>query len=265
MQPHTNSKRSLSLQDKTVLITGASSGIGRSCAFRFAEEGCNLILAARRVERLMELKREIGSNYHNIDVVVKPLDVTDKQSVEKFCKSLEHRVDILINNAGLSKGMSKIHEGEIEDWEQMIDTNIKGVLYVTRHLVPPMIKNGYGHIVYIGSTAGRQTYVGGSVYCATKFAIKALNSATKQDLLGTPVRCSSIDPGAVETEFSLVRFNNNADKADAVYEGITPLTAEDIADTICFAVTRPLHVNISEILLMPSDQAPNMMFHRNTK
>ena len=171
-------------------------------------------------------------------------------------------MDILINNAGLSRGLDKLHEGSFQDWEEMIDTNIKGLLYLTRFIVPGMVSRGRGDIVNLGSIAGRQTYPGGNVYCATKAAVRVISEGLKQDLLGTPVRVSSVDPGLVETEFSQVRFRGDSDRAKKTYQGLTPLTPDDIADVVFFCVTRPPHVNISEVLLMPIDQAGATLLNR---
>jgi NADP-dependent 3-hydroxy acid dehydrogenase YdfG len=251
----------VSIKDQIVLITGASSGIGAACAKIFAEAGAKLILVARRQERLEELAQMLkGTAVHLL-----PLDVRDRVSVESAFSSLPadwSNVDILINNAGLSRGLNKLHEGSIQDWEEMLDTNIKGLLYCTRFLVPGMVNRGRGHVVNLGSIAGHQTYPGGNVYCASKAAVKAISEGLKQDLLGTPVRVTSVDPGLVETEFSNVRFHGDTDRAKKVYQGLTPLTPEDIADVIFFCVTRPAHVNISEILLVPTDQATATLVNR---
>ncbi|MBD1835856.1 SDR family oxidoreductase [Cyanobacteria bacterium FACHB-472] len=251
----------VSIKDQIVLITGASSGIGAACAKIFAEAGAKLILVARRQERLEELAQMLkGTTVHLL-----PLDVRDRVSVESAFSSLPadwSNVDILINNAGLSRGLNKLHEGSIQDWEEMLDTNIKGLLYCTRFLVPGMVNRGRGHVVNLGSIAGHQTYPGGNVYCASKAAVKAISEGLKQDLLGTPVRVSSVDPGLVETEFSNVRFHGDTDRAKKVYQGLTPLAPEDIADVIFFCVTRPAHVNISEILLVPTDQATATLVNR---
>ena len=255
----------LSLQDKTILITGASSGIGAACAKIFAQAGAKLLLVARRQERLEQLAAEL-SKASSIHLLT--LDVGDRSSVESALSTLPDSwstVDILINNAGLSRGLDKLYEGNFQDWEEMIDTNVKGLLYLTRCVVPGMVSRGRGHVVNLGSVAGRQTYPGGNVYCATKAAVRVISEGLKQDLLGTPVRVSSIDPGMVETEFSQVRFHGDAERAKRVYQGVTPLTPDDIADVIFFCVTRPPHVNISEILLMPTDQAGVMLLNKQTK
>ncbi len=253
-----------SLKNQIVSITGASSGIGAACARVFAQAGAKLILAARRQQRLEELAEELTQKFAcQLHLVV--LDVRSRASVELALSNLPpswEAVDILINNAGLSRGLDKLHEGNIEDWEEMIDTNVKGLLYVTRELLPGMVSRGKGHIVNIGSIAGHQTYPGGNVYCASKAAVRVISEGLKQDLLGTPVRVSSVDPGMVETEFSEVRFHGDTSRAKNVYQGLTPLTPEDVADVVFFCVTRPPHVNISEVLLVPTDQATATLIHR---
>lgn len=253
----------ISIQEQIVLITGASSGIGAACAKVFAQAGAKLILAARRQERLDEMADELSKFASSIHLL--PLDVRDRSSVESALSNLPDSwssVDILINNAGLSRGLDKLQEGSFQDWEEMIDTNIKGLLYLTRLVVPGMVSRGRGHVVNLGSTAGHQTYPGGNVYCATKAAVRVISEGLKQDLLGTPVRVSSVDPGLVETEFSQVRFRGDIERAKKVYQGLTPLTPADVADVVFFCVTRPPHVNISEVLLMPTDQAGSMLFNR---
>jgi len=256
----------ISLQNQIILITGASSGIGAACARVFASAGAKLILAARRWERLQQLGNTLTKE-RNVEVHLLHLDVRDRSAVESAISSLPAAwsdIDILINNAGLSRGLDKLQEGEIQGWEEMIDTNIKGLLYVTRYVVPGMVKRDRGHIVNLGSIAGHQTYPGGNIYCATKAAVRAISEGLKQDLLGTRVRVTSIDPGMVETEFSDVRFYGDTARADKVYQGVTPLTGEDVADVILFCVTRSPHVNINELILMPLDQASATLVHRQT-
>jgi len=245
-----------------VLITGASSGIGAACARLLATMGARLILSARRADKLAQLAEELGTSSYLL-----PLDVRDSNLVQVALASLPEvweKVDILINNAGLSRGLNKLQNGELQDWEEMIDTNVKGLLYVTRAVVPGMIERGRGHIVNLGSLAGHQTYPGGNVYCATKAAVRVISEGLKQDLLGTAVRVTSIDPGLVETEFSQVRFRGDLNKADQVYQGLTPLSAEDVAEVISFCLTRPPHVNINEILLMPVAQSGATLVHRQS-
>jgi NADP-dependent 3-hydroxy acid dehydrogenase YdfG len=253
----------LSVQNQIVLITGASSGIGAACAKVFANAGAKLILAARRLERLQELVEL--SDTTSVQFHLLQLDVSDRSAVESAISTLPPAwsdIDILINNAGLSRGLDKLHEGDIQDWEEMIDTNIKGLLYLTRYVVPGMVKRDRGHVVNIGSIAGHQTYPNGNVYCGTKAAVRAISEGLKQDLLGTPIRVSSVDPGMVETEFSEVRFHGDSDRAKKVYQGVTPLTPDDVADVIFFCVTRPSHVNINEVVLMPVDQASATLVNR---
>ena len=254
----------MTLQDRIVLITGASSGIGSATARVFAQAGAKLILTARRQDRLEQLADELGKEFASSTHLLS-LDVRDAIAVESAISNLSadwSSIDVLINNAGLSRGLEKLQAGSIQDWEEMIDTNIKGLLYLTRAIVPGMISRGRGHVVNLGSTAGHQTYPNGNVYCATKAAVRVISEGLKQDLLGTPVRVSSVDPGLVETEFSQVRFRGDTERAKKVYQGLTPLTPTDVADVIFFCVTRPLHVNISEVLLMPTDQAGSMLFNR---
>ncbi len=250
------------LANRTVLITGASAGIGLATARVFAAEGARLLLAARRLDRL---NAEATSLNGAAGVYTVQLDVTDAEAVDRTIGALPaqwQEIDILINNAGLSRGLDKLYEGKRQDWEEMIDTNVKGLLYVTRAVVPGMVARGRGHIVNLGSTAGRVTYPSGAVYCATKAAERSITEGLREDLLGTPLRVTTIDPGMVETEFSEVRFRGDKERAAKVYENITPLTPEDVADAIVYAVTRPPHVNISEILLTPLAQANSLLFHR---
>jgi 3-hydroxy acid dehydrogenase / malonic semialdehyde reductase len=254
----------VSMQNQIVLITGASSGIGHACARIFAQAGAKLILAARRQERLELLADELSLAFSG-DTYLIQLDVRDRIAVESALQSLPapwSNIDILINNAGLSRGLDKLHEGNFQDWEEMIDTNIKGLLYLTRYIVPGMVERGRGHVVNIGSIAGHQTYPGGNVYCASKAAVRVISEGLKQDLLGTSVRVTSVDPGLVETEFSQVRFHGDTERAKKVYQGLTPLTPDDVADVVFFCATRPAHVNISEVMLVPTDQANATLVHR---
>lgn len=253
-----------SIQNQIVLITGASSGIGAACAHFFAEAGARLILVARRLERLEALASALKTQF-GTETLLLQLDVGDRPRVESTLGALPEdwvAVDILVNNAGLSRGLDKLHEGDFQDWEEMIDTNIKGLLYVTRAILPGMVQRDRGHVINIGSIAGHQPYPGGNVYCATKAAVKSLTECIKLDLLGTAVRITSVDPGMVETEFSEVRFHGDGDRARKVYQGLTPLTAEDIADVVLYCATRPAHVNINDIILMPVDQASTTMAYR---
>ncbi|MDZ8031752.1 SDR family oxidoreductase [Nostoc sp. DedSLP04] len=255
-----------SLQNQIILITGASSGIGTACAKIFAGAGAKLILAARRLERLQQLADTLSKDF-STEIHLLQLDVRDRHAVESAIANLPpawSNIDILINNAGLSRGLDKLHEGSFQDWEDMIDTNVKGLLYVSRYVVPGMVSRDRGHVVNLGSIAGHQTYPGGNVYCATKAAVRAISEGLKQDLLGTQVRVTSVDPGMVETEFSEVRFHGDAERANKVYQGVTPLTADDVADVIFFCVTRSPHVNINEVVLMPVDQASATLVNRRT-
>lgn len=255
----------ISLKDKIALVTGASSGIGAATARAFAAAGAKLILTARRQERLQQLAAELQEQF-NTETLLLTFDVRVRESVISELSNLPlawQGVDILVNNAGLSRGLSKLYEGSIDDWEEMIDANVKGLLYVTRTIVPGMVARGQGHVVNIGSIAGRAAYPGGNVYCASKAAVRTISEGLKQDLLGTPVRVTDIEPGLVETEFSIVRFHGDEQRANKVYENLTPLTAADVADVVLFVVTRPPHVNISELLLVPTDQANATLVYRH--
>ncbi len=254
----------IDLSGKTVFITGASSGIGKATAEAFAAEGARLLLAARRTDRLEAERQRLGeagaARIHTF-----ALDVSKSDEVEATLAGLPTEwksIDVLINNAGLSRGLDKLYEGKIQDWEEMIDTNVKGLLYVSRAIVPGMMERSSGHVVNIGSTAGHLTYPNGAVYCATKAAERAITEGLRDDLLGTPVRVTTIDPGMVETEFSEVRFRGDKNKAANVYKDITPLRPEDIADAIVWAVSRPAHVNISGVLITPVAQANSLLIHR---
>jgi serine 3-dehydrogenase len=255
---------SLDLNDEHVLITGASSGIGRACAEAFAARGCRLLLAARRVERLEELSAALRER-HGTDVLTVALDVRDREAVDEWVDGLPEtwqKIDILVNNAGLARGRAPLHEGDVADWEEMIDTNLKGLLWVTRAVLPGMIGRGRGHVINIGSIAGHEVYPGGSVYCATKHAVAALNRCLAIDTLGTGVRVSSVDPGMVETEFSLVRFHGDAERAEGVYDGLEALRGEDVAEAVVFCATRPSHATVREMILMPTAQAAAVHIHR---
>jgi 3-hydroxy acid dehydrogenase / malonic semialdehyde reductase len=252
------------LKNQTVLISGASSGIGEACALLLAPLGVRLILMARRLERLEIVAtycNGAGANPGNLLVIEH--DVREPFDLMRLPEDWRS-IDILINNAGLSRGMTKLQEGLLTDWEEMIDTNVKGLLYMTRAIVPGMVERQRGHVVNVGSIAGHQTYPAGNVYCGTKAAVRAISEGLKIDLLGTPIRVTNIDPGMVDTEFSTVRFHGDTERAAKVYEGLTPLTGVDIAETVLFALTRPAHVNISEILLVPTDQATPTLVHRRS-
>ncbi len=253
-----------SLNNKIVFISGASSGIGAACAEAFAALGARLILCARRLPHLEKITADLREKY-NSPIHIFQLDVTDRDAVAAAINNLPtdwQAIDILINNAGLAAGFAGVQNGDIDDWERMIDTNIKGLLYLTRAIIPGMITRNQGHIINIGSTAGHEVYPNGAVYCATKYAVRAINLGLKHDLLGTNIRVSSVDPGMVDTEFSIVRFAGDQQKAAAVYQGLTPLTANDVADAIIYCASRPAHVNIREIVLLPVDQASATRVHR---
>ena len=254
----------MSLRGKTVFITGASSGIGEATAYAFAAEGARLLLAARRLDKLTAVADQARAQ-GSPDVRAFELDVRDQPAVTAAVEGLPAewaQIDVLVNNAGLSRGLDKLYEGSIEDWEEMIDTNVKGLLYVTRAVVPGMVERKTGHVINLGSTAGELPYPGGAVYCASKAAEKSINDGLRQDLLGTPVRVTSIDPGMVETDFSLVRFHGDEERAAKVYKGLTPLTPEDIADTIVWTAGRPAHVNIARVSITSIHQANSLLFHR---
>ncbi len=245
------------LKNKITLITGASAGIGEACAHSFAREGSHLILAARREDKVAALAEAISAQY-GVKTHALKLDVRDRESVNATIEGLPSEwaeIDILINNAGLSRGLDKIQEAYYLDWDEMIDTNVKGLLWVSRAVMPGFVDRDRGHVINIGSIAGRQVYTGGNVYCATKYAVKAITQGMRLDLVGTKVRCSSVDPGMVETEFSEVRFRGDLEKADPVYKNFPPLQPVDIAETVLFCATRPPHVNIQDVLVMPQDQA----------
>lgn len=252
------------MKGKIVLITGASAGIGEACARAFAAAGADLILAARTLPKLESLAKELSAS-HGVRVLPLMLDVRHRVAVERTLGSLEPDwadVDVLVNNAGLGRGMDKLHEGNPDEWDEMLDTNVKGLLSVTRFVVPGMVARGRGHVINVGSLAGRETYPGGNVYCATKFAVKALTRGLKMDLLGTPIRVTTIDPGMVETDFSVVRFRGDKERAAKVYENIEALRPEDIADAVLWAATRPPRVNITEMVVLPTAQASATLNHR---
>lgn len=252
-------------KNKCVLITGASSGIGYACAELFAKEGARLLLCGRRTEKLTELAQTLKQKYA-VDVHVFSLDVTDPKAVQYSLDSLPEswqQIDILVNNAGLALGMEKLHEGNLEDWDQMIDTNLKGLLYVTRYVLANMVKRNQGHVINLSSIAAHQVYPGGAVYCATKSAVSAITDALKMDVHGTKIRVTSIDPGMVKTDFSMIRFKGDEKRAAAVYSGVDALTAEDIADVVIFCATRPPHVDVRQVVIMPTDQTSVLMCHRD--
>lgn len=249
---------------KIALITGATSGIGKATAERLAENGFDIIITGRRKEKLQELEDVLKKEY-NADVLSLEFDVRNYAEVEKYLGSLPERwkrVDVLVNNAGLAVGLNSIQEGVVDDWERMIDTNIKGLLYVTRIISPGMVERRSGHIINIGSIASREVYANGGVYCATKHAVKALSQGMRLDMVDYGVKVTLVCPGAVETEFSLVRFKGDQTRADKVYDGFVPLTAEDVADAIYYAVSAPDHVDVQDVLLMAKAQASATVFHK---
>lgn len=242
---------------KIALITGATAGIGEATAELFAREGYNLILTGRRNERLEKLAAHLNKKY-NVEVAVSSFDVRNRDEVTENLEGLPakwKKVNVLVNNAGLSQGLDPIDKGDIDDWDRMIDTNIKGLLYVTKIVSNWMITSGHGHIVNLGSIAGKEVYANGNVYCASKYAVDALNQGMRIDLLPHGIKVTAIHPGAVETEFSVVRFKGDEKRAKKVYEGFDALAAEDVAETIWFVVSRPAHVNINELVVMPTAQA----------
>lgn len=254
-----------SLKNKTVFITGASAGIGEACALEFAKQGANIILTARRIERIKALAGKLGKEY-GVKTLALQLDVQDKKAVEETVSSLGaewKKIDILINNAGMAKGLVKFYEDDIQNWEEIIDTNVKGLLYVTRNILPGMAERRSGHIINLGSIAGYEAYGKGAVYCASKHAVRAITNSIRIDCLDKNVRVSSISPGMVETEFSEVRFFGDKQKAKDVYKGLEALTPQDIAETAVFIAMRPKHVNISEVIVTPTAQANAFISYRN--
>lgn len=253
------------MENKTVFITGASSGIGNGCARKFAKEGWNLILNARNESKLKELKSELESEYPEIEIYLLPFDVRNREQIKAALEALPSEwktIDVLVNNAGLVIGVDKEFEGNLDEWDIVIDTNIKGLLAMTRLVVPGMVERGCGHIINIGSIAGDAAYPGGSVYCATKAAVKALSDGLRIDLVDTPLRVTNIKPGMVETNFTVVRYRGDKDAADNFYKGIRPLTGEDVAETVYFAASAPEHIQIAEVLLMPTYQATGTISYK---
>ena len=242
---------------KIALITGATSGIGEACAHLFAKEKYDLILTGRRADRLEKLAKKLNTKY-NVEIAVSQFDVRNREEVIENLEGLPakwKKVNVLINNAGLSQGLDPIDKGNLDDWDTMIDTNVKGLLYVSKVVSNWMIGNGRGHIVNIGSIAGKEVYPNGNVYCASKHAVDALNKGMRLDLVSHGIKVTAIHPGAVETEFSEVRFKGDKERAKKVYDGFDALAADDIAETIWFAVSRPAHVNINDMVVMPTAQA----------
>ncbi len=249
---------------KTALITGATAGIGKATAERLAKEGFDIIITGRRKEKLEELQSSIQKAY-KVEVLLLEFDVCNYAEVQKYLGNLPERwknVDVLVNNAGLAVGLSPIHEGVVNDWERMIDTNIKGLLYVTRAITPHMVERKSGHIINVGSISSKEVYTNGAVYCATKHAVKALSQGMRLDMVNYGIKVTLVCPGAVETEFSVVRFKGDQSRADKVYDGFTPLAAEDIADAIYYAVSAPDHVDVQDVLVMPKAQASATIIHK---
>lgn len=252
------------LRGKHILITGATSGIGMASAELFAEKGVDLTITGRRSDRLNELKNDLENRF-GISVTAKAFDIRDRQECSKCVDSLQKPVDILLNNAGLAAGKDPIHQGDFSDWDQMVDTNIKGLLSMTRFVSEKMRERNSGHIINIGSIAGHEAYPGGSVYCATKHAVKAITQAAKMDLTGTNIRVSAVSPGLVETEFSDVRFHGDSEKAKQVYKDMIPLEGRDIAEIIWFVANRPEHVNILDTVVIPVAQSSSTIVARTEK
>lgn len=252
------------IRGRTVLVTGATAGIGASCARAFAREGARVVATGRRTERLEALAAELRDE-HGAEVWTGSLDVRDRAAVESFRDELRADgvvPDVVINNAGKARGMDPLQSGDPDDWDEMIDTNVKGLLWVTRAFLPAMIEADRGHVVNIGSIAGRWTYPKGNVYCGTKYAVVALTEGLNMDLAGTRVRVSSVDPGLVETEFSEVRFHGDSERAESVYRGYTPLSPDDVADAVLYVVNAPEHVDVFNLVLMPTDQRHATIVHK---
>lgn len=245
---------------RTALITGATSGIGEGCARRFARGGYDLILTGRNEEKLSALCKELTEAGTKVQTLV--FDVRDREAAATAVDSIDVPVDVLVNNAGLALGLEKLYVGDYEDWETMIDTNIKGLLTMTRLIVPKMVERGSGHIINIGSVAGDAAYANGNVYCATKSAVKALSDGLRIDLAETPLRVTNVKPGLVETHFSVTRFHGDQQRADNVYKGIKPLTGDDIADVVFYAAEAPAHVQIAEVLVLATHQANGTVIYR---
>jgi 3-hydroxy acid dehydrogenase / malonic semialdehyde reductase len=249
---------------KIIFITGATSGIGEASARKFAQQGWDVIIAGRRKDRLDKLEKELRSS--NTDVLSLCFDVRKQNEVHQAIASLQgkwKRIDVLLNNAGLAVGKGAIQEGIYDDWERMIDTNVKGLLYMSREVTPLMIENGSGHIINIASLAGHESYPGGNVYCGTKHAVRSISRGMRMDLVQHGIKVSVVSPGAADTEFSLVRYKGDKAMADKTYDGFQPLAAEDIAESIFFIATQPPHVNIEEIFMLPTAQATSNIIHRN--
>jgi 3-hydroxy acid dehydrogenase/malonic semialdehyde reductase len=252
------------MANKIAWITGASSGIGKACAYILAKNGYDLILSGRRAQHLELVKTELNTEF-GVNILNLVLDVRKREEVQKVCSELDSswkNIDVLINNAGLAMGLSSFENGDLDHWDTMIDTNIKGLLYMSRFVVPMMIESGKGHIVNVGSIAGKEVYANGNVYCATKHAVDALSRSMRLDLSKFPIKVSAVHPGAVETEFSIVRFDGDEERAKKVYEGFENLVAMDVAEAVWFMLNRPVHVNINELTIMPTAQPMAGVIHR---
>jgi 3-hydroxy acid dehydrogenase/malonic semialdehyde reductase len=252
------------ITNKIALVTGASSGIGEATAEALAKAGARVIISARTESKLQALQKKLQDNY-NADVYLMPLDVCKRQAVEAALNSLPQEwqdIEILVNNAGLALGLESIQDGEPDDWDRMIDTNIKGLLYVSHYVLKGMVERNAGHVVNIGSTSGYSVYAGGAAYCATKFAVRAISEGMKMDVHETDIRVTEINPGMVDTEFSAVRFKGDKSRADSVYKGFDPLSGKDVADTIIYAISAPAHVNVRQMLVMPTAQTANGMVNK---
>ncbi len=250
------------LKNKWILVTGATSGIGKASAELFAEAGANLVITGRREGRLLKLKKSLNERFSS-EVHTRSFDVRDREECRKCVESLENPVDVLLNNAGLASGLDTIDQADFEDSDKMIDTNIKGLLSMTRFVSEKMRERNEGHIINIGSIAGYEAYPGGSVYCGTKHAVKAITQGAKMDLTGTNIRVSAVSPGMVDTEFSQVRFHGDKEEAEKVYENLKPLTAEDVAEIVLFVANRPAHVNILDTIIFPVHQSSATLVHRS--
>ncbi|MBN2857193.1 MAG: SDR family NAD(P)-dependent oxidoreductase [Candidatus Delongbacteria bacterium] len=254
------------MKNKIVFISGANSGIGKACAEKFAENGANLILCSRDIEKLIKVADAINKKF-DTEILTYQLDVSDRAKVQMIIDELPkkwQKIDVLINNAGGALGMDKFQNGSIDDWDEMIDSNVKGLLYLSRNIVPLMIKNKKGHVINIGSIAGVAAYPNGAVYCGVKAAVRLISDGLRMDTVDTPVRVTNIQPGLVETNFSVVRFHGDEERAKKVYQGLKPLTADDIADIVFFSASLPGHVQICEVTVTPTSQASATVVHRES-
>lgn len=254
------------MKNKIVFISGANSGIGKACAEKFAENGAKLILCSRDIDKLIKAADSINKKY-DTEILTYQLDVRDRGKVETVIRELPkkwQKIDVLINNAGGALGMEKFQDGSVDDWDEMIDSNVKGLLYLSRNIVPLMIKNKKGHVINIGSIAGIAAYPNGAVYCGVKAAVRLISDGLRMDTVDTPVRVTNVQPGMVETNFSVVRFHGDKERAEKVYQGLKPLTAEDIADIVFFSASLPEHVQICEVTVTPNSQASATVVHKKS-